>query len=161
MKCLKEKLVVLLLLGTSFFVQAQDAISASGGNATGSGGSVSYTMGQVAFTYQAGSSGFVSQGVQQPYSISTVLASEETNGITLQFTVFPNPTTSNIVLEIENYSIENLMYSIYDINGRTIDNKKIASDKTSIYMENLAGATYFIRVMENNKELKTFKVIKK
>lgn len=161
MKSLKEKIVVLLLLASTFFVQAQDTTSTSGGNALGSGGSTSYTIGQVAFTYQAGSNGSVSQGVQQPYEISTALETEEANGITLQCIVYPNPTTSNVILLIENYNIENLVYSIYDINGRSIANKKITSNETLIYMENLAEATYFIKVMDNTKELKTFKIIKK
>jgi hypothetical protein len=161
MESLKEKTVLFLLLVSTFFVQAQETLSTSGGNATGSGGSVSYTIGQVAYTYQASSEGSVSQGVQQPLEIFTALETAEAIGITLQCIVYPNPTTSNVVLIIENYNIENLMYTIYDINGRSIANKKIINNETLIYMENLAGATYFIRIMDNTKELKTFKIIKK
>lgn len=161
MKILKEKIVVLLLLVSTFFVQAQETITASGGNASGGGGSVSYTIGQVAYTYQEGLNGSVSQGVQQPYEITIDLEEEEAIGITLQCIVYPNPTTSNVILKVNGYSFENLMYSIFDINGRSIANMKITSDETFIYMENLAGATYFIKITENNKELKTFKIIKK
>ena len=160
MKSLKERTVVLFLLGSTFFVKAQDAIPTSGGNATGNGGSVSYTIGQVAFTYQASSNGFVSQGVQHYYEISTALGTEEATGITLECIVYPNPTTSYVILKIKNYSIENLMYSIFDINGRSITNNKITTEETIISMENLAAATYFIKVIEVNKELKTFKIIK-
>ena len=161
MKSLKEKVFVLLLLASTFSVKAQDTTSTSGGNALGSGGSASYTIGQVVFTYQVGSNGSVSQGVQQPYEISTALETEEAIGITLQCIIYPNPTTSNVILKIENYNIENLKYFIFDINGRRIANKKITSNETLIYMENLAEASYFIRIMENTKELKTFKIIKK
>ena len=160
MKSLKEKLVVLFLFGTCIFVQAQDAIPTSGGNASGIGGSASYTIGQVSFTYQSSSNGFVSQGVQQSYEITTALGTEETTGITLEFTVYPNPTTSNVVLKIKNYSIENLAYSVFDINGRSIITKEITGAETFISMENLAGATYFIKIIKNTKELKSFKIIK-
>lgn len=160
MKSLKEKIVVLLLLVTPFFVQAQQAIPTTGGNATGSGGSMSYTIGQVAFTYQASLNGYVSQGVQQPYEISVALATEEAIGITLDCIVYPNPTTSYVILKINNHSIENLTYYIFDINGKDITKNKITNQETVIYMENLAAATYFIKIMDNTKELKTFKIIK-
>ncbi|WP_159476557.1 T9SS type A sorting domain-containing protein [Dyadobacter sp. 3J3] len=53
-----------------FFFQssvAQQANVSSGGNATGSGGSVSYSLGQIFYTSVAVSNGKVSQGVQQPF----------------------------------------------------------------------------------------------
>lgn len=160
MKSLNEKILVLLLIGSSFYVQAQEAIPTSGGNASGSGGSVSYTIGQVAFTYQESLNGYVSEGVQQSYQISTALGVEEAIGITLECIVYPNPTTNNVVLKINNHSIENLNYSIFDINGKNVTNDKITGEETIIHMVDLAGATYFIKVMEADKELKTFKIIK-
>jgi hypothetical protein len=39
----------------------------AGGEATGSGGSVSYSVGQVVYTTNTGINGSVAQGVQQPY----------------------------------------------------------------------------------------------
>ncbi|MEE4177590.1 MAG: hypothetical protein V2I46_08780, partial [Bacteroides sp.] len=50
----------------------QEAVVPAGGNATGSGGSVSYTAGQVFYLIHSGPSGSVSQGVQQPYEIFAV-----------------------------------------------------------------------------------------
>lgn len=162
MKKIKEKTVVLFLLVLGLFAKAQETIPASGGNASGSGGSVSYTIGQVAYTTQtSGSNGSVAQGVQQPFEISVALGLEEAKGITLQCTVYPNPTTKNVTLKIENYDIENLSYLIFDLNGRRIKNSKISSSETFISMENLAGTIYFIKIMNLNKELKIFKIIKR
>ena len=65
---MKQKIFIrllFLLIGIQQ-LQAQDAIANSGGNATGSNGTVSYTVGQVAYTSQTGASGSVAQGVQQP-----------------------------------------------------------------------------------------------
>lgn len=47
---------------------AQQANVSSGGNATGSGGSVSYSVGQVFFSGNSGTGGSVSQGVQQSFN---------------------------------------------------------------------------------------------
>ncbi len=160
MKRIEDYVYVLILFASVFFAQAQETIPATGGNAIGSGGSASYTIGQVAYIYQASSGGSFSQGVQQPFEISIALGVEEATGITIQSMVYPNPTVSNVTLRIENYNIENLSYFIFDINGRSITSKKISNNETFISMENFAVATYFIKIMENNKDLKTFKIIK-
>ena len=81
----KLKLSIVLLLGIGLTVlQAQNTIPASGGNATGTGGSVSYTVGQIVYTKSAGSNGSSAQGVQQPYEISVPTALEEAKGISLE-----------------------------------------------------------------------------
>ncbi len=143
------------------FLQAQQSAVASGGNASGVGGTVSYSVGQVLYTTASGVGGSVAQGVQQPFEIAVVLDLEESKGITLQCTVYPNPTSGTVTLQIENYDIQNLSYTIFDLSGRIIANNKISNNQTFISMENLASATYYINIMKLNKELKVFKIIKK
>lgn len=66
-----KKTVALLLLGFGITTaQAQQATTATGGNASGSGGPVAYSVGQVVYTTNTSSNGSVAQGVQQPYEIS-------------------------------------------------------------------------------------------
>jgi hypothetical protein len=48
----------------------QNTISSAGGNAKGSGGSASFTVGQIFYTKLSGTNGSVVQGIQQPYEIS-------------------------------------------------------------------------------------------
>lgn len=138
---------------------AQQATVASGGDASGTGGTSSYTIGQVAYTNATGSNGSVNQGVQQPYEIFT-LGNDHYPEIALLLTVYPNPTTTLVNLKIENHSLENLQYQLFDLNGRQIQSQKINASETQIQMENLASAIYLLNVMENNKLLKTFKIIK-
>jgi hypothetical protein len=73
-------------------IQGQSTIPASGGNASGSGGTVCYSMGQITYQTFEGINGTIAQGVQQPYEISVVTAIENTERITLEYKVFPNPT---------------------------------------------------------------------
>jgi len=63
-------------------------------------------------------------------------------------------------LKIENYDNTNLSYQLFDISGKLLETKKLESNETSIVMNNLVKTTYFLRVIENNKEVKTFKIIK-
>ena len=138
---------------------AQQSLNAAGGDATGSNGKISYSIGQIDYVSATGSNGSVSQGVQQPFEIFT-LGTDDFPNIILQAIVYPNPTSSNINLIIENYSIDNLHYNLYDIQGRSIANQKITQQGTNITMENLQSANYFLQVFDNNKTLKTFKIIK-
>jgi len=160
----KEKTILIVLFLFAFgirYIQAQEAVSTSGGDATGTGGSVSYSVGQIVYTTNTGTNGSVVQGVQQPFEISVVNAIEEAKSISLNCLAFPNPTTDLLTLKIENYQIENLSYQLYDINGKLLFNKKISSYETSIPMESVPSANYFLKVTDNNKEIKTFKIIKK
>lgn len=161
MKSLKLIIIVLFILTLAVKAEAQEAFSAAAGKAVGSGGDTSYTIGQITYTTQTGSNGSVAQGIHQPFEISVTLGLEEAKGITIQCTIYPNPTSKSVTLKIENYDIQNLSYLIFDLNGRIIENNKISSNQTYISMENLARSTYFIKIMNLNKELKIFKIIKK
>jgi hypothetical protein len=155
------KLSAVLLLGFGLTgLQAQVSINATGGNAAGSGGSVNYSVGQVFYTTNTGTSGSVAQGVQQPYEISVVTGIEEAKGINLSVTAYPNPTTDYLTLRIDEFDISNLSYQLYDMQGKLLQNEKIMDNQTSIVMSNLVPATYFIKVIQGNKEVKTFKIIK-
>lgn len=157
----KIKLTAILILGLGITgMQAQEAIPASGGNALGSGGSVSYSIGQVVYTTHTGTNGSVAQGVQQPFEISVVTEITEANGIKLSVSAYPNPTEDYLTLDIENYELSLLNYQLYEMNGKLIETKKIESIQTTIIMSNLVPATYFIKITEGKKEVKTFKIIK-
>jgi len=157
----KLKLSAVLLLGLGLTgLQAQESVNASGDNASGGGGSASYSVGQVVYTTNTGANGSVAQGVQQPYEISVVTAIEEAKGINLSVTAYPNPTTDYLTLGIDEFEISNLSYQLYDMNGKLLQSEKITGNQTSIIMSNLVPATYFVKVIQGNKEVKTFKIIK-
>ena len=158
-KRLKLSAVLLLGLGLTG-LQAQTSINATGSNASGSGGSVSYSVGQVVYTTHTGTSGSVAEGVQQPYEISVVTGLEEAQSINLSVTAYPNPTTDYLTLRIDEFEISNLSFQLYDMNGKLLQNEKITGNQTSIVMSNLLPATYFVKVIQGNKEVKTFKIIK-
>jgi hypothetical protein len=161
MKQMRLKLSAVLWLGLGLTgLHAQESVNATGGNASSSGGSVSFSVGQVVYTTNTGSNGSVTQGVQQPFEISVVTAIEQTKGINLSVSAYPNPTTNYLTLRIEEFEISNLLYQLYDMNGKLLQNQIITGNQTSIVMSNLIPATYFVKVIQGNKELKTFKIIK-
>jgi len=158
------KLSTMLLLGLGLTgLQAQESLNTIGGNVSGNGGSVSYSVGQVVYTTNTGTTGSVAQGVQQPYEISVITGIEKAKGIDLSVSAYPNPTTDYLTLSIDaerSRSIQSMSYQLYDMNGKLLQNEKITGNQTSIAMSKLVPATYFVRVTEGNKEVKTFKIIK-
>jgi hypothetical protein len=163
MQLKKIKLSIVLLSGmglTGLHAQTHQSVNTSGGNATGGGGSASYSVGQVVYTTNTGANGSVAQGVQQPYEISIVLAMEETQDINLVATVFPNPANEFISLQISGRSTAGLSYQFYDADAKLIESKKIVNDVTKIDVHALAASTYYLKVLDMQKEIKTFKIIK-
>ena len=60
---------LILFIFISLVSISQESVNASGGNATGSGGSISYTIGQIDYIEASGVGGSVNQGIQQAYEI--------------------------------------------------------------------------------------------
>ena len=162
MKHKRLKLSALLFLGLGLTgLQAQTSVNATGGDALGSGGSASYSVGQVAYQTHTRTSGSVSEGVQQPFEISVVTGIEEAKDIFLNVSAYPNPTTDYLELKVENLQLSELSYKLYDISGKVYQNKEIGNSITKIEMQNLPQGIYFIKVIDTkNKEVKTFKIIK-
>lgn len=148
------------LFGYGTTIIAQTTIPATGGNASGSGGTVSYSVGQVVYTKNTGANGSVSQGVQQPYEISVITGFEEAKDISLEMVVYPNPATDFIRLSIMNYEVQNMRYRLYDINGNLIKDDIVEGNETSIIMQECLPATYILKVIHGKKEIKSFKIIK-
>jgi hypothetical protein len=157
----KAKLAASLLLGMSLSVaQAQQAPTATGGSASGSGGSVNYSVGQIACTTHFSATGSVAQGVQQPYEISVVTSIKEGNRIHLNLSVYPNPTSDFLTLKVDDAHMEDLSYQLCDVTGKLVEDKKITSAEMSISMLSLPDAAYFLKVVSNTTEIKVFKIIK-
>jgi hypothetical protein len=145
-----------LLLGA--FVFGQTSVNASGGGISNASGSVSYSIGQVAYQSTSNASGSVSQGVQHAYEIS-VLSLEE-NALNLSLNAYPNPTQDVLNLRVGNYNQEKLAYKLLDFQGKVISEISMHSEETTIDMKQLPVATYFIEVHNEGKKVQTFKIIK-
>jgi len=143
-------------------LHAQQSANAAGGDATGNGGSASFSVGQVAYTYVAGSNASSNQGVQQPYEFfpDTGLGIDEEKDISLSMSVFPNPTQVLVNLKVESGDFENFSFQLFDISGKLLLTQKISSELTIVPMQTLASGSYLLRVVDSQKELKSFKVIK-
>ena len=157
---MKKYILGTLFFLVPFFIISQEIISSTNGESSGSGGSSSYTIGQVFFNTIESDNGSLVQGVQQPFEFQT-LSTPALLTVQLTAVTYPNPTTDFVLLKILDTALENLQYTLFDLNGKTIVSKKINSFSTKITMKNFAIGMYLLKLTKNNQPLKTFKIIKK
>jgi len=156
------ELSAILLFGIGLTgLQAQTSVNSTGGNASGIGGSVSYSVGQVVYQTHTGTNNSVAEGVQQPYEISVVTAIEKAKAIDLTVTAYPNPATDYLTLSISEFKLTGLSYQLSDMSGKLLFDEKITSSQTQIVMSQVVPASYLLVVKQENMRLKTFKIIKK
>jgi Secretion system C-terminal sorting domain len=166
MKQIKLKLCGAIMFGFGIVgLQAQQTLTTSGGNGTGNGGSVSYTIGQTVYSTNTGNGSSVAHGVQQPYEISIVSDLAKNPDPALTCSVFPNPSTNYLILKVEDAVNKQYSASLYDIKGSLLVTQKITTNETVIAMGNYVPATYFLKITQKQgsatiQVIKTFKIIK-
>ena len=154
-----KKIIVLIIFGCSIIsIQAQQTTASAGGDASGIGGTFSYSIGQVVYTYNYGTDVIVAQGIQQPFEIS--ILGLDNYQINLVMQTYPNPTKDYLVLNVHALDLSNMIFQLYDVNGRLIETRTMFSPIETICMMNLPSSVYVLKVTNNNKEVKSFKIIK-
>jgi hypothetical protein len=73
--------------------------------------------------------------------------------------VWPNPSTNSFKLEVQSSSNENIMLSVFDINGHLISNLDASSKQTTQFGEDLNAGIYLVFVRQGN-HFNTIKVVK-
>jgi hypothetical protein len=142
------------------FSYAQQALSATGGNGTGSGGAISYTSGITNYTSLNSSSGKVAEGIQLPFEIQVVTNVDPARDITLECEAYPNPATDFLILKIHRDPIENMKYQLIDLKGKVLEEAYIGDTETIISLKHYKPMNYLLVVTDNSTEVMTFKITK-
>jgi hypothetical protein len=161
---MQYKIIKIVLVSIIVFwntgIHAQQAATSSGGDASGTGGSAAYSVGQALYKTDIGPDGSSAQGVQQPYEVFIYESVEGSDDITLTMAVYPNPVKDELTLKISDRDISGMQYRIIDIYGKEIENKEITGDITNIDFSKLLPSAYFVKIISDEKEIKTFKIVK-
>lgn len=158
--------IIIPLFFTIFFnsgMHAQSAVLSSGGDATGTGGSVAYSVGQVAYTHIEGEDGSVSLGVQQPHFV--IMVNTDDPDLHISASAYPNPANDLVTLRLDQQSGENIMhdnlsFTLFTVDGTQLLQQDIKSNVTNVSLEKFPGATYVLRITRDNTVIKTFKIFK-
>ena len=144
--------------GISSFVNSQEAIVTSGLTKTTTSGNISYTVGQLDYVGLKNNTAQINLGVQQAYVISTVSVVEVLKAKFI--TVYPNPTSDNIVIDIKSQEFLNPMVRLFNIEGKLLIEEKIFQDKFILHLRDFPVSSYFVKVYDQQNEIETFKIIK-
>ena len=143
-------------------LNGQQTINVSGGEAGGVGGEMSYSIGQIEYTVYNGTSGTMSQGVQQPYLEIMVGSEEPANSLSIR--LFPNPASSYTSLAVDEFEsttdLTSFSYQLFDVYGHYLWSADIKSSTNRISTSSLATGMYIIKVFYKNQSIKTFRFIK-
>jgi hypothetical protein len=149
------KTALSILFGSfTFFGLAQQNTVSSGGNANGTNGSVSYSVGQIDYSNAQGTNGSINQGVQQVYEFHVGVGEE----LTMDVSLFPNPTNEFVILQFENFT-NDLKYILSDINGKVVAKDAIEASEVQIDMREYATGSYNLTISNDTKN-QTIKIIK-
>lgn len=175
MKPLNLKFINLLIILTLFFSfkgisqstlentnNIMETIVASGNDATGISGTVTYSIGQVFYAYNGETDYNVSEGIQFAENNTTLDVAENSIEPTTEIFIFPNPTTDFVNVDMKGFELENSQrsYQLYDLQGRLLKQNEINQDETQIDLNDLSSSIYMLQVYADNKVLKTFKILK-
>ena len=110
-----KSIVVICLLICNVSV-AQSSVNSSGGEATGSGGFASFSVGEIVYSNFSSSSGSVMEGIQFPFEVVTLSTSVFAHEI--QLLAYPNPVINTLTLKLQNKVVSDLEYQLFYCFGK-------------------------------------------
>lgn len=155
-----KKLAISLTVGLLFvgFAWGQQSVNTGGGDAAGTGGTVSYTIGQVVFNTGLSGAGFAAQGVQHAYETYTVGMEQNTSHYSL--IVFPIPTTNILTIKINNNYDYNFHYDLFNGEGKLVSYGHLSSDNSEINMSSMVDDIYHLILLNEGSIVEKIQIIK-
>lgn len=141
--------------------QGQESIVTTGAIGSGNGGTLNYSIGQMVYTNTLGSTGTLTNGVQQAYEFSIGTSLKHVKGMPIECVVYSTPNTDVVVLKIERFQQNPLSYRLYDLQGKLLERRSVVSLETSINMGQRPSATYLLTVTQKDKIVQTIRISKK
>jgi len=139
-------------------INAQELISTAGNSHSNTNGSISYTIGEPVIETFAGANNILTQGFQQSNLVVTAI--DELPGLDFEISAFPNPATEIVKLRIGKESAIGMQYMLYDMNGNLLMKNRLEGTETKIPFSDLSAAEYILIVSNQDKELKSFRIVK-
>jgi len=137
---------------------AQQAPSASGGDLTGAGGTLAFTVGLVAYDDATGGGQSAQQGVQHAYGSLVTASYASIENATLQ--VYPNPTDAELHV-VTDPTAEGFFSILRDMQGRIISQQPLTPGMHTLDLRELAAGTYVLTVQGRISPPVTHRIVKR
>ena len=141
-----------------FNLSAQQSFVSSGGNASASSGSVSYSIGQLFYSNYQGAEFSLMEGVQQPYEIFMVEVDDYLLS-DISFNIYPNPVQDLLVISSTAAKSE-YSYLLTDSKASILNSGIISSPSICLNMAAYQSGTYFVTIFMGKESVITYKIIK-
>jgi hypothetical protein len=158
-------LVAFLLMGSMGFAQsiAPQSVNCSGAKMIQANGSLSFTVGELVVISQTDSNGNTLGGGFAAGATLTTVIIQESDAEVINVYVYPNPSTELINIQINHSTIDQVVVTITDFQGKEVYSGKYAgiSNVIGINTASYATGTYTLSLNKtNNQVLGTYKIIK-
>ncbi|HNU77283.1 MAG: T9SS type A sorting domain-containing protein [Prolixibacteraceae bacterium] len=151
--------VVVSIILFSNTCNSQEVVSSAGGSWSGTNIQLSWTVGESVIETFSGGTNILTQGFHQSKLIVTAIEPLLYPGLTL--TVFPNPVSSKLILEVTGHDLSGLSFSLFDFQGKLVRSQPLDALPGLIDMESYVSGTYLLKLFrEGHETLKTFKIVK-
>lgn len=139
----------------------QSSLNSSGGDAFSSQGSVAYSIGQVFVQISESPEISVSEGVQQPYEISLINTIFEEGVVEVNLIAYPNPTMSDLNIELQGWRHEKASFEVYDALGKKVSAGDFNQSTLSIDARLWSSGNYFLHIYSpDGEQAASVKIIK-
>jgi len=150
-----KQLLILGLLTIINSVHSQEVVSTQGETYSSPNAIIDFTVGEVVINTVSDGTNNITQGFHQT---NWNFVGLENHTPSFEAIIFPNPTSE--VLNIRASAFENVIYTLYDAQGKLIVKDKLTAEQTLIPVSQLATGSYSITLNNPTQNLKTFKLIK-
>lgn len=152
---MKKHTFVLFSLLTTISVSAQEVIATQGDSYSIASANIEFTIGEVIINTGTDGTNDLTQGFHQT---NWNFLGVEDYAPNYQVTIFPNPTED--VLNIKTSTFENVTYSLYNAQGKLVNQNILSAEQTPIQVSQLAPGSYSLTLNNETQNLKTFKLVK-
>lgn len=137
---------------------AQQAVVPAGGEGSGQGGTVSWTIGQVADLMVEGGGGTVGAGVQQPFeALPTTVDAERAP---IGPTVWPTITNDVVHVDLGDPAARSVRMIILDEAGRPVLEQRAQQAVAEVRLAALAVGRYILHLVKDGRPVGTFDLIR-
>jgi len=155
------KNILLIILFTISIISVgqtveREVISSNGNFYSNSAGQLSTTLGEIIISTVSSSTNTLTQGFHQTQITVTNIKDHQTD---FEMNVYPNPTSNFITIKVKELK-EKTSFSIYTVEGKMILSNSLTLLETKLNVVTFAKGNYFLKITQDKKIIKTYKIIK-
>lgn len=123
--------------------------------------SLEYSIGEVVIETYTGTQTLITQGFHQAKYVITMISEIASDDYSIS--VYPNPTSDNITIDISARAGGNLKLKLFDAQGKLLINEKVKSEEKTkiINLQTFSKGVYLLNIYnDQDKQIKSYKIEK-